>query len=248
MGAPTELNKTVLFSIITICFNEQDSIGKTCDSIVAQSFQGFEWIVIDGGSTDGTLDVLARYQDRITVLVSEPDNGIYNAMNKGVQRAGGEYIVFMNGGDRFADEGVLEAVSAAPRKDLLYGDLRFDGSEPSVKRYPDVLPPGYLLNNMLPHQASYIRRTLFEAHGLHDESFRIAGDYEMFARLVVNHEVATHHINRVLAVFGDDGISKNPKQRMLRKLENHRVRKEYFPRYRYSLKGFKEEFRSRRHQ
>ena len=234
------------FSIITVCWNEADVIAATCDSIVSQSFQDYEWIVVDGESTDGTLEVLGAYRDRINVLVSEPDKGIYDAMNKGIRQALGEYVVFMNGGDRFADQGVLATVAAAPCKDLIYGDLRFDGEAGVIKQFPDVLPSDYLLSHMLPHQASYIRRSLFDQYGLHDESFRIAGDYEMFARLVKGHGVSTHHVARILALFGDGGVSQNPEQRMLRKQENHRIRKQYFPRYRFSLKGLKEELRSRR--
>lgn len=240
------MSNACLFSVITVCRNEADKIGATCDSIVSQSCRDFEWIVIDGGSTDGTLNVLEKYRNRIAVLVSEPDDGIYNAMNKGVSRATGQYVVFMNGGDCFSDSQVLETVSNAQQADIIYGDLLFDGSSASVKAYPDVLPTGYLLKNMLPHQASFIRRTMFEKYGLHDESYQIAGDYEMFARLLEKNRVSYCHVPKVLALFDDEGISKNPEQRMLRKLENHRVRKQYFPRYRFSLKGVKEEVRSRR--
>jgi glycosyltransferase involved in cell wall biosynthesis len=233
------------FSVITVCLNEVATIRRTCESICAQTFQGFEWIVIDGGSTDGTLAVLGEYRDRMTHLVSEPDSGIYNAMNKGVTRACGETVVFMNGGDFFADNGALAAVASAPHRDIIFGNVVFDGVNPSVQTYPDELSSGYLLDNMLPHQASFIRRGLFEVHGLHDESYRIAGDYEMFARLLCRHRVSYHHIDRVLAVFSDEGISRNRSMRMLRKRENHRVRKQYFPRYRTSIQCLREELRCR---
>lgn len=115
-------------SVITICYNEKN-IRKTCESIVGQSWQDFEWIVVDGGSTDGTLDVLNEYRDRIDVLISEPDNGIYNAMNKGIARARGEWLNFMNGGDAFCDKTVLEQVfgggSSRDGADVLYGDMRY---------------------------------------------------------------------------------------------------------------------------
>lgn len=234
------------FSIVTVCRNEVEKIRSTCESICAQTFTDFEWIIIDGASTDGTLDVLEEYRMRTTVLVSEPDNGIYHAMNKGISHAKGEYIIFMNGGDYFAETLALEKVTQAPQSSIIYGDLLFDGKETTVKKYPDVIPPRFLLKNMLPHQASFIRRTLFERFGGHDESFRIAGDYELFVRLLEVHKVSTHHVAKVLAVFSDDGISKDPKYRLIRKLENHRVRKKYFPYYRFSLKGIKEEIRSRR--
>ena len=94
-------------SIITICYNEPN-IEKTCESIINQTWQDFEWIVIDGGSTDGTLEILNKYKTRINKLISEPDKGIYNALNKGIKFAKGEWLNFMNGGDRFCDNLVLE--------------------------------------------------------------------------------------------------------------------------------------------
>lgn len=241
-----EMDANPLFSVITVCRNEQRKIRSTCESICGQSLLDFEWIVVDGASTDGTLAVLEEYGASIARLISEPDGGIYNAMNKGIRLARGEYVVFMNGGDRFSDAHALSSVAAAPRMEIIYGDLLFDGAVPVVKQYPDVLPQGYLLRNMLPHQASFIRRRLFARYGLHDESFRIASDYEMFARLIERHKASTFHVPKVLACFDGEGISKDPRRRMLRKAENHRVRKMYFPLYRFSLKGLKEEMRVRR--
>ena len=93
-------------SIVTVCYNEKD-IGRTCESIVSQSCQDFEWIVVDGGSTDGSLEVIKHYKERIDILISEPDNGIYDAMNKGIRLAKGKWINFMNGGDTFADNCIV---------------------------------------------------------------------------------------------------------------------------------------------
>ena len=111
------------FSVITVCRNEALNIRATCESIISQGFEDFEWIVIDGASTDGTLDILHEYAENIGVLISEPDTGIYDAMNKGAARAAGEYLIFMNGGDRFASTEALHLASEAPRAQLLYGDL-----------------------------------------------------------------------------------------------------------------------------
>ena len=82
------------FSIITVCFNEVAHIRETCEGVVGQSCEDFEWIVVDGGSMDGTVEILEEYREKITVLISESDNGIYHAMNKGIQRANGEYLIF----------------------------------------------------------------------------------------------------------------------------------------------------------
>ena len=236
-----------LFSIITVCRNESGKIRATCESVCGQSFRDFEWIVVDGASTDGTLDILRDYRDSIAVLVSEPDKGIYDAMNKGIARASGEYLVFMNGGDRFADNEVLKMVADAPRKDILYGDLVFSRPAGGLeeKRFPDALPKNYLLKNMMPHQASFIKRELFAQHGVYDPSYRIAGDYDLFVRLLHVAKVSSYHVPKALAYFEEDGISSDPKHRALRKAENHRVRKRYFPIYRWSLKGLRQEIRNR---
>lgn len=233
------------FSIITVCLNEFDTIRKTCESICSQTFYDFEWIVIDGQSTDGTLDVLAEFNDRINVLISEPDKGPYDAMNKGIRRAKGEYLLFLNAGDYLAKHHVLDLVSKAPMFDLIFGDLRclsVNGDE-FVKVIPDVLPKYYLLKKMIPHQASFIRRTLFDKYGAYDTSFKIAADYDLFVRLLYMHRVSYAHIPQEIAVFNTGGLSSRADQRYLRKKENHMIRKKYFPWIVYGLKGLKEKVR-----
>ena len=231
------------FSIITVCLDVVKSVRCTIESIQNQSFSDYEWIVVDGGSTDGTIDVLDDYSEHIATLISEPDRGIYHAMNKGIAHAKGEYVIFMNAGDFFANKDVLAAVNAAPRADLLIGDLIFSVSD-KVRSLPDELPDNFLLTNMLPHQATFFRRQLFESHGHFDESFRIAGDYEMFARLIQSGEVSYRHVPKTIAVFQGGGISESAEYRKIRKQENHRVRWKYFPAYRKSLKAIRQQVRN----
>jgi len=230
------------FSIITICRNEAAAIRATCDSICAQCFDEFEWIVIDGGSTDETLKILKDYEDKISCLVSESDQGIYDAMNKGLELARGESVIFMNAGDCFADDKALACVDALPSADLLVGNLVLRESG-KLCEFPDTLPPDYLLHCMLPHQATFFKRRLFDKFGLFDTSFRIAGDYEMFARLFHSGELHYYHVNETIAVFAGGGISSDQKQRSLRRRENHKVRWQYFPRYRYSFKALRQNIR-----
>ena len=154
-------------SVITICYNEKN-IRKTCESIVGQSWQDFEWIVVDGGSTDGTLDVLNEYRDRIDVLISEPDNGIYNAMNKGIARARGEWLNFMNGGD--AGGG-----SSRDGADVLYGDMLCRGK---VHKMPVAIDADFFINGSINHQSSFIRAALFREQGGYNENYRVLSDVE----------------------------------------------------------------------
>lgn len=230
------------FSIITICYNEAKSIRATCDSICTQSCRDYEWIVIDGGSTDGTLLILKEYEGSIDCLVSEQDSGIYNAMNKGAALATGDYLIFMNGGDSFANADVLDAVAECPSGDIIVGQLKFAG-ESDVRTFPLQLPPGYLLRHMLPHQATFFHRAIFGRFGSYDESFEIAGDYEFFVRMIEKNKASYRYIPKILAVFAGGGMSSSSHQRALRKRENHRVRWKYFIRYRFSLKAWRQQFR-----
>lgn len=231
------------FSIITVCYNEAASISATCDSICEQSFGCFEWIVIDGGSTDGTLEILKEYDRSIDCLMSESDDGIYDAMNKGLRCAQGEYVIFMNAGDYFAGVDVLARVSAFSGADLLVGNLVLLENG-QVHKPPEQLYEDYLLQNLLPHQATFFKRCLFEKFALFNISYRIAGDYEMFARLVQSTEVSYRSIPETIAFFMGGGISSDSKQRWLKKKENHRVRWQYFPAYRYSLKALRQQLRN----
>jgi len=120
-------------SIITVCINEAARIRETAESVVGQTYRDFEWIVQDGGSTDGTLDILKEYMSSITVLLSEKDSGVYDAMNKGISRAKGEYCIFMNGGDYFYDHDVIKRFCRHKRiSDICYGaisEIKSSGKE-----------------------------------------------------------------------------------------------------------------------
>ena len=199
-------------SVITVCFNEKE-IERTCRSIAGQSCQDFEWIVIDGGSTDGTLEILKRYQKRIDKLVSEPDNGIFDAMNKGIRLACGEWLIFMNGGDLFADEFVIGKFFAEEARFLdagvvygdyyrIYGDGRREYAAVDVKELDKL----FFYNNCICHQASFIRRKLFEKYGVYDDKHRIVSDWEKWI-VFAEHKVVFRHINFAVADFYYTGIS-----------------------------------------
>lgn len=239
------MNMSPEFSIVTVCLNEKETIGRTCGSICAQTCRDFEWIVIDGGSIDGTLDMLDHCRDRITHLVSEPDEGIYDAMNKGARLASGRYLLFLNAGDELADCHVLQTVSDAAVADIVFGDLVFaytNGTQ-RVIRFPGNIEKNWLLKNMFPHQATFIKRSVLLEHGGYDVSYRLAGDYELFCRLLCRVGVSVQHLARQLAVFYQGGLSTDPDLKMVRKTENHRIRRTYFPRYLCGLKNLRMEAR-----
>ncbi len=222
-------------SVITVCYNEK-SIASTCDSIVNQSWQDFEWIVIDGGSTDGTLDILEKYRNRIDIFISEKDDGIYHAMNKGIKLARGKYLNFMNGGDAFFGWKTLEKIFANVNHDvdILYGDSLFfrEDETPLLKLMPDVIPPYFFEEESLAHQSAIIKRELILAHGLYNESFRIVSDWEKWIDFILigkaaymhyPHLVSIHHTNGVSATFDERHQSerKEVTDRLLQYLEKH---------------------------
>ena len=234
---------TAAISVIMVSFNERATISATCESIVLQRYENLEWIVVDGASTDGTLGILSSYKAMIDIFISEPDSGIYDAMNKGIECANGEYVIFMNAGDCFAGVDVLSTVGKLLKTDLVVGNLKLASSE-VVKKFPKVLPGNYLSKNMLPHQSTFFRRGLFKEFGFFDTSYRIAGDYEMFARLIQSGKVSYEYLDKTIAIFDAGGVSSDKKLRQLRKRENHKVRWKYFKKYRFSLKGIRQQVRN----
>ena len=212
-------------SIITICYNEKH-IEDTCRSVACQTWNNFEWIVVDGGSTDGTLDVLNRYREHIRVYISEKDNGRYDAMNKGISRAKGEYLLFLNGGDYLAHERVLERIfEFKPIQgleqhlnfqfdaDILYGEVI--SKETGMMPWPiwTVGPQQfsleYFAKHSLPHQATFIRRNLFKKYGLYDTTYQFAADYEWFMRVLLRYGVSSAYVPMPVSVYNFEGASSS---------------------------------------
>ena len=199
-------------TIITVCYNIKDEIEKTCQSIVNQTWQNFEWIVVDGGSTDGTVEELNKYRSRINVFISEPDKGIYNAMNKGIKLASGEWLSFMNGGDIYAANDVLEKVFKDKEHDadVLYGNVNEIYPDGRVKRtnYKTQIDLSFFTNDVINHQGSFIKRNLFDKYGLYDEKYKIASDREKW--IVFAKDGCTFkYVDVIIADFMRNGISSN---------------------------------------
>ena len=171
-------------SIITINYNNLEGFKRTFESVRCQSYRDYEWIVIDGGSTDGSKELIEKNQDYFSYWCSEPDNGIYNAMNKGIVKAKGEYLNFMNSGDAYHDENVLSTVfskSIPADADVLYGNYYdiFDDGRIIPQQLPDVLDFAFLMRRPINHQSTFIKRELF-SDGLYDESYKIIADGKAF--------------------------------------------------------------------
>lgn len=218
-------------SIITICYNEPNA-EKTCENIVNQSWQDFEWIVIDGGSNDETLAIFDKYKSRIDKFVSEPDNGRYDAMNKGIRLASGEYLNFMNAGDSYFYNDVLKDIFADKTYDagVLYGNLYMlckNSFDNYIQTMPLELTKEFLYIYSLGHPASFIKKTLFDKYGLYDDSLIITGDYEKWLVFLEN-GVAFEYIPYIVACFNFDGISSTKESQDLHKNERLKIIEKYF--------------------
>lgn len=219
-----------LFSIITINFNNASGLQKTIESVVNQSYVDFEYIVIDGGSTDESNAVIKQFAAKINYWVSEKDNGIYHAMNKGIAVATGKYCLFLNSGDVLADTEVLKKVADTnPTEALVYGDIIFaDGNKKQVGIQPEVPAIIHLIRGTIFHPASFILSAQLKKMNGFDESFKIAGDYDFFVRAIIMEKIKCKHVPIVISEFDIYGISNNAAQKSTVQAERNRIQQKYF--------------------
>jgi glycosyltransferase len=202
-------------SLITPTYNSAQTITRTIDSVLAQNYADLECIIIDGASTDNTKELVLSYQDRLNIkFISEPDKGIYDAMNKGVALATGEIVGILNSDDLFDNDQVLLTVSNAfsdASIQAVYGDLKYFSSDVSVtKRYwrAGAYQETNLNNGwIIPHPSLFLRKSVYNQCGLYNTDFKIAGDYEFILRLLKIHKVKTKYLPEVLVRMYDGGTS-----------------------------------------
>ncbi|BAO74406.1 glycosyltransferase family 2 protein [Winogradskyella sp. PG-2] len=205
----------MLISIITINYNNKAGLSNTLNSVISQSFVNFEYIVIDGNSTDGSKEIVEAHKEKLSYWISERDLGIYNAMNKGIRASKGKYLLFLNSGDTLNDSNKLQVVSEylKTNKDIYYGNLELiHKTYNEVKVYPDQLSFNYFYNKgHIPHPSSFIKRTLFHKVYLYKEKFKIVSDWDFFVCAICKHNATYCHINKVISKYKTDGISADPK-------------------------------------
>ena len=190
-------------SIITVCYNSAKTIEHTIKSVAGQDYGNIEYIIIDGGSTDGTLDIIDRYKDKISVLVSEPDEGIYDAMNKGISIASGELIGMINSDDWYGPYTVSAAVRAMiehPECGVVHGReiTILPGGYTRVRRTKSVLNKDYLAD--FSHPTFFVRKAVYEKYGMYSSDYRTDGDADFVYRLYLA-GVKFHYDDEVLAYF-----------------------------------------------
>ncbi len=196
-------------SIITINKNNASGLEKTIRSVISQSFKDFEYIVVDGDSTDGSKEIIARYRDVINITISEPDTGIYNAMNKGAKHAHGEYLLFLNSGDTLYSDAVIEDVlNYGLSTDLASGNCyNYSKKEDFFEIPPTNLSLYTFIDGSLPHPSSFIKKELFNKIGGYHEEFKIISDWCFFIEATLLHNCSYSVIPITVASFNLYGIS-----------------------------------------
>lgn len=195
----------MILSIITINFNNSDGLAKTIQSVVSQTCKEFEYVIIDGASSDGSVDIIKENANSIHYWVSEKDNGIYHAMNKGVRSSHGDYCLFLNSGDMLIDDNVIERVlSYSFSSDIVSGSImRTTGM---ISNAPKKVTMKTFINGSLPHQATFIRRELLLKNP-YDERFGVGGDWRFFIQTLIYMNVSYERIPETITLFDTTGVS-----------------------------------------
>jgi glycosyltransferase involved in cell wall biosynthesis len=221
-------------SIITINYNNKIGLHKTIQSVISQTWSDFEFIVIDGNSSDGSKDVLTTYSSFFTYFVSEPDSGIYNAMNKGIKVSTGDYLMFLNSGDSLIDNTILENLNddLNGQYDIYYGDiLQIDGIKQEIRTFPKKLNFAFFYEQNISHQASFIRTKLFNDIFFYNENFKIVSDWEFFTYAICKREASYKHLNYVIVTYDGTGISASSENHPEINKERNISLNRYFPEF-----------------
>ncbi len=207
-------------SIITINYNNKDGLRKTIESAVSQTADRCEYIIIDGASTDGSADIIREYAEhpvygkRISYWVSESDTGIYNAMNKGTNRASGDYCIFLNSGDYLADTTTLENLlpQLDGSTDIYYTDACYteNSSERKVITYPEYIDVNFFISGTLNHQNTVIKRQTLTESGGYNEDYRICADWLFFLSAAWKRKAVYRRLDGFISIYNRDGISSSP--------------------------------------
>lgn len=212
-------------SVITINLNNLEGLRKTIESVISQTWQDFEWIIIDGGSSDGSKELIEENEAHISFWCSEPDNGIFNAMNKGVAMASGTYCIFMNSGDTFHGNKTIEEVIGLLHEDIVMGAVQLAGTD-IIRKAPEPLTLAGLFDKSIPHNAAFIKTELPRRHP-YDESRKIISDWKFFLQAIIFDHVSCRSIDTVICDYDRHGISST--NRDLREFERQEVLRELFP-------------------
>lgn len=234
-------------SIITINRNNKDGLRKTMQSVLDQDFDDFEYIVVDGASDDGSVEVVQEYEERFKQqgriafrYESKPDRGIFHAMNKGILKAKGEYLLFLNSGDYLVAPAVLTSFAQiGTEEDFVSGNLVVcvDGRE-QIRKSPQNVSFLFFHNNSLPHQATFIKKSVFETYGMYNEENKVKSDWENSLRSLIVGDATYRHVEKTISYYDVSGVSSQDAFLELKKQEQKRVYLSIMPDYVYETLDF----------
>lgn len=222
------MNPTI--TIITVNLNNCEGMKKTMSSVFSQTSKDFEYIVIDGASTDGSAEQIKNNEEKIAYWISEPDTGIYQAMNKGIRKAKGKYLQFLNSGDTLVNETVIETiVRTIPDCSIFYGNMlkKLKGRGIYYNKEIDIDSFLTFYRGSLNHSPAFIKKELFDKYGLFDEKYKIVSDWKFFLIAVCLNKEPIRYSDLDISCFDMSGISSTDKT--LDRKERREVLKEYFP-------------------
>ena len=222
-----------LISVITINYNNAEGLEKTISSVVNQSFQDFEFLIIDGCSIDKSIDIV-KQTSRVNYWVSEKDNGIYDAQNKGIKQAKGDYLLFLNSGDTLFNNDVFQSLSKFFNENkygIIYGNTNLINENKSnqVLCPPEKLDLNYLFRHNINHQSCFIKRKLFDKYGMYDKKYKICADFDFFFKVFVDSPMSYFYSNCTICNYEVGGLSSNKDNYELVVSEKQSILKNYLP-------------------
>lgn len=224
-----------LISIITINYNDIRGLKRTLKSVSEQNMYSYEHIVIDGNSTDGSKEYIESTQNNYSYWISEPDSGVYCAMNKGIRQAKGKYLLFLNSGDILCNDKVLSDVKPVLGNDIdfIYGNLRIEGGngESFINKYPEVLDFNFFKTTSLGHASTFIKRSLFRIYGEYRTDLKIVSDWAFFLNAICIEKSSYLKIDKAISIFYEGGLSTALTYDKLHKEERKKVLLENFDLY-----------------
>lgn len=201
-------------SIITVCYNSEKTIERTIQSVLSQNYSNIEYIVVDGGSKDNTVQIIEKYKEYIDQFVSEKDEGIYDAINKGILMSKGDIVGILNSDDIFSDQNIVSEVASVfiekPQLDSIIGNIAFINDKDKIVRVynsKNWTPNKFVFGFMPPHPSFYCKRELFQKLGEYKKDYKIAADYELLIRFLKIHQISYYHLNTIMVYMNLGGVS-----------------------------------------
>lgn len=223
------------FSIITINFNNCSGLRKTIQSVIGQNYSYFEYIIIDGGSTDGSVAMIKEYSDKISFWISEPDRGIYDAMNKGINKASGDFVCFLNSGDEYLSKysiKIMCSIISSSKSELFFSDYLFVDDKNDVYKVvksSSIKNKADFLKYNFGHPSTFYKRSLFQKYGCFNTNNNIVSDVEWYLDAILVNKLSFKLVNFVTSIFFDGGISSQSFNK--HKLEREIMLSKYFSKF-----------------